>query len=446
VQQPKLVVLELSESFASVWSGLAASAGAIVERATSVTELPPASETCAIVVSCGGEESLAAVVAGDVSAAGSARVALVGASADHRVAVASLRAGASEYFALPADVEALRAWVTERADAWRAGREAARVASESRRSYDFSKLVGRSPELRAAMDRAARIIPRVETTVLLMGETGTGKELLAHAIHYNGPRAASPFVEVNCAALPPTLLESELFGHEKGAFTDARVARPGLFEAAHGGTLFLDEIGDLQPDLQVKLLKVLEDRQVRRLGSVRTIEVDIRIVAATSVDLPEAVRDGRFREDLYYRLNVVPIELPPLRRRGDDLLLLARHFIDAFGTMYDLPGLSLTEPVELAITAHDWPGNVRELRNAIERAVLLGDGEIRVDDLFVSRQVGADGPEPPDSGGRIPFPAPMNAIERAAARAMLARHGGNKSAAADALGISRSRLYRLLES
>jgi DNA-binding NtrC family response regulator len=441
VQGPKLVVLEMTESFGAVWAALAESAGAVAERVGSLADVGPADETCALVVSCAGVESGVAGIVGDAAAAGASRVAVVGAAADHRIAVNAVRAGAAEYFALPADLEALRAWVLESADLWRNVRQAARLASETRKSYNFSKLVGGSAELRAAIERAVRIIPRPDTTVLLLGETGTGKELLAQAIHYNGPRAASPFVEVNCAALPPTLLESELFGHEKGAFTDARAAKPGLFEAAHGGTLFLDEIGDLQPDLQVKLLKVLEDRKVRRLGSVRVVEVDIRIIAATSVDLPRAVSAGRFREDLYYRLSVVPIELPPLRRRGDDVIELAHHFVASFGAAYDMSGLALDAAAERAVREHDWPGNVRELRNAIERAVLLGDGVIRVEDLFVARPPGGGRPE----AGPLPFPAQLEEIERAAAKAMLDRHDGNKSGAAEALGISRSRLYRLLD-
>jgi two-component system response regulator HydG len=435
VGEPKIAVLELSESFGSVWAGLAAAA---VERAGSVAELPTGGSVCAIVVACAGVEPESVELAGELSATRPEPVAVVGSAADHRLAASAIRAGASDYFALPPDLEALRTWLVEQAERWRAGRQAAELASETRRSYDFSKLAGTSTQLKSAIGRAARIIPHTETTVLLVGETGTGKELLAQAIHYNGPRAASPFVEVNCAALPPTLLESELFGHEKGAFTGAAAAKPGLFEAAHGGTLFLDEIGDLRPDLQVKLLKVLEDRKVRRLGSVRTVDVDVRIIAATSVDLPDAVRTGAFREDLYYRLSVVPIELPPLRQRGDDVLLLARHFARSFGDAYGIGDVPLSESVERAIAAHDWPGNVRELRNAIERAVLLGDGAIRVDDLFVGRMAARTG----ETQEPLPFPASLDAIERAAARAMVERHGGNKSAAAEALGISRSRLYR----
>jgi DNA-binding NtrC family response regulator len=267
---------------------------------------------------------------------------------------------------------------------------------------------------------------------------------MAQAIHYNGPRAAGAFVELNCNAIPPTLIESELFGHEKGAFTDARTAKPGLFEAADRGTLFLDEIGDLPLTLQGKLLKVLEDKQVRRVGALKGRTVDVRIIAATHVDLAGAVKRGSFREDLFYRLSIIPIHLPPLRDRGEDVLLLAEHFLRTLAAQYGMPAPSLTPDLRRALLSHPWPGNVRELRNGLERAVLLSDGPIRADDLFHGGaggvSAGAGG-----NGGPLPFPATLDEIEKAAAFAMLERLDGNKTAAADALGISRSRLYRLLE-
>jgi transcriptional regulator with PAS, ATPase and Fis domain len=316
-------------------------------------------------------------------------------------------------------------------------RNAAQFVADERARFDFSKLIGSSPKLHSALRRTARVIPRGTATVLITGETGTGKELVARALHYNSARATGPFVDINCTTLPENLLEAELFGFEPGAFTDARVAKPGLFEVAHGGTLFLDEIGDLSLSLQAKLLRVLEEKRVRRLGSVREVEVDVRVVAATHVDLPEAVRDGSFRDDLYYRLNVVPIPLPALRERGDDVLMLAEHFLKRFCKQYEVPHPLVTPEIKRALRAHSWPGNIRELRNAIERAVLLGDGNLYVDDLF---------PEPPTLpiNGTLPFPASMRAIERAAAQAMVERCGGNKSEAAKVLEISRKHLYSLL--
>jgi transcriptional regulator with PAS, ATPase and Fis domain len=246
-------------------------------------------------------------------------------------------------------------------------------------------------------------------------------------------------VEINCAAIPANLLESELFGHEKGAFTDARSAKPGLFEAAHGGTLFLDEIGHLPFELQGKVLKAIEEKRIRRVGAVAMKEVDVRIIAATHVDLTSAVARGEFREDLFYRLSVVPIHLPPLRERGEDVLLLARHFLLSLGEQYGIAPPPLTPEMRGTLLAHRWPGNVRELRNALERALLLGEATLTSGDLF-HRPVASAA-----SSGPLPFPAPLAEIERAAARVMLDRFGGNKKAAADALAISRSRLYRLLD-
>jgi transcriptional regulator with PAS, ATPase and Fis domain len=340
-------------------------------------------------------------------------------------------------------VQALRDEVGERARRREAHAAGGRLAAAERQAFDFTRIIGRSPQLRAALDRAARIIPHGKAAVLVTGETGTGKELMAQAIHYNGPRAAAPFVELNCNAIPPTLIESELFGHEKGAFTDARTAKPGLFEAADGGTLFLDEIGDLPLTLQGKILKALEEKEIRRVGAVRPRAVDVRIIAATHVDLVDAVKRGAFREDLYYRLSVIPIHLPPLRARGDDVLLLAEHFLRTLAGQYGMPVPALTPELRRALLAHAWPGNVRELRNGLERALLLSDGPIRADDLFHGPSTAASSRGGGD--GVLPFPATLDEIERAAAFAMLERVDGNKSAAADGLGISRSRLYRLLE-
>jgi transcriptional regulator with PAS, ATPase and Fis domain len=313
-----------------------------------------------------------------------------------------------------------------------------RFAADERARYDFSRMLGNSGLLQSALRRTARVIPRGASTVLITGETGTGKELVARAVHYNSSRASASFVEINCTTLPENLLEAELFGFEPGAFTDAKSAKPGLFEVAHGGTLFLDEIADLSLPLQSKLLRVLEEKRIRRLGAIREVDIDVRIIAATHVDLPHAIHHGRFRQDLYYRLNVVPIRLPALRERGEDVMVLAEHFLDRFSTQYEIRRPPLTPDIRRALRGHLWPGNVRELRNAMERAVLLGDGNLFVEDLF------------PDEGsamqlpGALPFPATMEQIEAAAAKAMVDRCGGNKSEAAKALAISRKHLYVLL--
>src|SRR5215207_4132912 len=243
------------------------------------------------------------------------------------------------------------------------------------------QLLGASPELAAVRDQLSRLIGRQSgpqrrlPPVLIQGETGTGKGLVAHVIHQTGPRAGAPFVDVNCAAIPDTLLEAELFGFERGAFTDARQAKPGLLQMAHRGTIFLDEIGLMPEALQVKLLKALEERAVRRLGATRSEPVDAWVLAATSEDLQAAIRTRRFRDDLYHRLSVVTLRLPPLRERGTDILLLARHYLGRTCVEYGVRLKTLTADAESALMAYGWPGNVRELANVMERVVLLCDGE-----------------------------------------------------------------------
>jgi DNA-binding NtrC family response regulator len=435
----KLIVLTATRSFSSFWPELAEEIGTELAVTDSSAEVGSAAGSLAVLAVVAGSEEIAEPLLRELAAAGSPPPLLIGASADHRLAIELVQSGAANYFALPSDLEPLKAELRERA-----ARLAARTARESlaeteRAAFDFSKIIGESPGIRAALGKAARVIPRGGATLLITGDTGTGKEVLAHAIHYNGPRAESPFVEVNCTAIPENLVESELFGHEKGAFTGAAAAKPGLFEAADGGTLFLDEIGHLPFDLQGKLLKALEEKRIRRVGSVQSRPVNVRIIAATHVDLAGAVRRGEFREDLYYRLSVVPIHLPPLSERGDDVILLAEHFLRTLSEEYGIPTPPVTASLSRALLSHRWPGNVRELRNALERALLLGNGEIQIDDLFL------EGRQPmPESGGPIPFPAPLHVIDRAAAQAMMKRVDGNKSAAAEALEISRSRLYRLL--
>ena len=436
---PTVAVFVRSEAFSEVWSGVVAGCGGVARVGTSLEELAPLRDACAVILSLAGSEEEAGEALDELRSAGSGEVAVVGSAADHRIAVTTMAAGAADYFVLPGELEMLREWVCERVErAAAAERVSARVEHERAR-YDFSRIVGESPGLQQALDRIARLIPRDNVTVLITGETGTGKELFAEAVHFNGPRAREPFVEVNCAALPENLLEAELFGYEKGAFTDARVAKPGLFEAAHRGTLFLDEIGELSPALQAKLLRVLDNKHIRRLGSVRTIEVDVRIVAATHADLAAMVKDGRFRRDLFYRLNVLRASLPPLRERGNDVIVLTEHFLDRFAREYSVPRPTLSPETRQLLLSYSWPGNIRELRNAVERAVLMGDGTLRADDLLENRE-----PAGESGGGVIPFPSTMDEIEQAAARAMVARFAGNKTAAADALRISRTRLYRLL--
>jgi two-component system response regulator HydG len=435
---PDLVVLSEVESFSALWPGLARELDAELRVVRAAEDAAAGAPLAVLLVVAGAEEEAEERIRA-LRAAGVPAPLVVGARPEHRLAIHLLQAGAGDYFALPEDVEALRAHLTELRRRASTLDARARLVAAERATFDFGRIVGRSVQLRAALDRAARIIPHDRATILVTGETGTGKELLARAIHFNGRRAAKPFVEINCAAIPANLLESELFGHEKGAFTDARSAKPGLLEAADGGTLFLDEIGHLPFELQGKVLKAIEEKRVRRVGAVAVKEVDVRIIAATHVDLAAAVGRGEFREDLFYRLSVVPIHLPPLRERGDDVLMLAQHFLHALAQQYGLAPPPLSSELRGALLAHSWPGNVRELRNALERALLLGDSSLAPGDLFHSPRTAQGG------GGPLPFPAPLAEIERAAARVMLERLDGNKKAAADALGISRSRLYRLLD-
>ena len=437
---PTLTVLQLTESFSALWPGLAAECGLDLAVVGEAAALDRPGDGVGVVSAAGAEDVLEPTLR-RMTRLG-LEVAAVGVIASHRLAVSLVRAGASEYFALPPDYELLRSWLRERAERMRARRNGSEFAAREEAKYRFDGILGQSVALRHALERAARVIPHANVTVLIRGETGTGKELLARAIHYNGPRRGSPFVDVNCAAIPEQLLESELFGHEKGAFTDATSAKPGLFEVANGGTLFLDEIGHLPMTLQGKLLRALEERTIRRVGGTKTMRADVRIVAATHVDLGSAVRRGEFREDLYYRLNVVPLELPPLRARRDDIIPLARHFLARFATEYGLEQPALGAAAERALLARDWPGNVRELRNAVERALLLGSG---------AQLDAADFAPEPGAGvatgeGGIPFPATLGEITRAAVRGTIELCGGNKSEAARRLGISRPRLQRLLDT
>jgi len=309
--------------------------------------------------------------------------------------------------------------------------------------YGFQNIVGRSSAITEALELARRVSNTPRTTVLLLGETGSGKELFARGIHYAGANSEQPFVAVNCAAIPETLLESELFGHERGAFTDARKRKSGLFELAGMGTLFLDEIHQMPLSLQPKLLRVLESRRVRLLGGSDEVEIRCRLIAAANPLLEQAVTSGAFREDLFYRLNVFTITLPPLRERHDDITLIARQCLAE--SVSEHGRVKVLSPAALeALHTHRWPGNVRELRNVIERAAILSGDErsIQPEHLLIQRRSDAAGVE---SSGEIRIPRTgktLAAIEREAIQIALRLTGGNRSAAARMLGISRPRLAR----
>jgi transcriptional regulator with PAS, ATPase and Fis domain len=283
------------------------------------------------------------------------------------------------------------------------------------------------------------------TTVLLRGESGTGKDVIARAIHAESNRASRSFMNITCTALQETLLESELFGHERGSFTDAKAQKRGLFEMAAGGTVFLDEIGDMTPTLQSKLLRALEEKTFRRIGGTEDIEVDVRMLAATNRDLEKAVQEGRFREDLYYRLNVIPVVIAPLRERKEDIPLLVEHFLTHFGREFRKPGVTVSTAALEKLAGYRWPGNIRELRNVIERAMLLSEGTvIRPEDLLLGRFV-PGGTEAPRSPVQLPEEGiVLEDVERELVRQALERTHGNQTRAAELLGITRDQIrYRM---
>ena len=359
-------------------------------------------------------------------------------------AVSAIRAGAYDYVTKPFQLEAL-IHVVRRAAQHRALREEVkRLRREADRSAPVDEIIGESDAVKRLRDLIAHVADE-GASVLITGESGTGKEIVARALHLASKRREGPFVALNCAAMPEALLESELFGHTKGAFTDAKASRLGLFAEADGGTLFLDEIGDAPLPLQPKLLRALQDRRVRPVGGSSEIAFDARIIAATNRDLEQAVQEGRFREDLYYRLNVIEIALPPLRARGNDVLLLAQRFLERFAAQGKKNVVGLSAPVAERLLAYAWPGNVRELSNCIERAVALARfEEITIDDL--PERVRAPVKSARSQGDEAPFEVvPLEEVERRHIFRVLEISGGNKSLAAQLLGVDRKTLYRKLE-
>jgi two-component system response regulator HydG len=359
-------------------------------------------------------------------------------------AVGAIRAGAYDFVNKPVETDVL-AIAIERAARHRDLQEQVRVLSEAvDRTQRFEEILGASPRMRRLYEDLDRVAA-TDSTVLLCGESGTGKELVARALHRRSARAGKPFVAVDCTSLPESLLESELYGHKGGAYTGAQAARKGLFLEADGGTILLDEIGDFPISQQPKLLRALEERTIRPVGSDKEVAFDVRILAATNRDLESAVEEGRFREDLYFRINVIPIEVPPLRARGADILLIAQHYIEQFAAQTGKAIQGLSEAAAERLLDYSWPGNVRELRNAMERAVALTRVErIAVDDLpekiraYRSDQIVFGGTDPQDL-------LPLEVIERRYIEAVLRAVGGNRSQAARILGLDRKTLYRKLK-
>jgi two-component system response regulator HydG len=366
-------------------------------------------------------------------------VILITAFGSIQTAIQAIRQGAYDYAAKPFAMEEISLLVGKALEDRRLREENRRLREEVEARYRLGNLLGASPAMQAVFALLRQAAPG-DANVLIMGETGTGKELVAKAFHYNSPRAKRPFIPVNCAAVPAGLLESELFGHVKGAFTGAVGSRRGLFREAEGGTLFLDEIGDMPPELQAKLLRAIEDRAVRPVGSDEAVAVDLRLVAATNKDLVARIHDGRFREDLYYRLAVIPLPLPPLRERREDVPLLAEHFLRRASTTLGKEVRGFTPEAMAALLRHPWPGNVRELENVVERAVTLTREEVVTRDALLLDVSLA--PAPSTIFAQMARRPSLEELSAEYVALILREAGGDKAKAAEILGVSKRTLYR----
>jgi two-component system response regulator AtoC len=359
-------------------------------------------------------------------------------------AVECVRLGAHNYLCKPFDFDEVRVALEKARENLKLCREVTRIRRQQRRKFGLENLVGQSPQMRAVRELIAKIGESDATTVLIEGENGTGKELAARAIHLGSARANQPFMGINCSAIPDALIESELFGHERGAFTDAKNTKKGLFELADGGTVLLDEIGDMKPALQAKLLRVLESREFNRVGGTQNISVDVRVVAATNQNLEEAVARGDFRQDLYYRLKVISLRMPALREQLEDVPLLAAYYLKQFAEEYNKPVKQLSSEAARVLQQYEWPGNVRELRNAIERLVILERA-----DVIEPQHLPAELRMQTKRQGRSLIELPADGValadvERELVRQAMERAGGNQSHAAELLGLERDALRRRL--
>ncbi len=356
-------------------------------------------------------------------------------------AVEAMKKGAYDYITKPFKMSEISVVVEKALEEKRLREEVESLRKEVRIKYKFDNIIGKSKAMQEVFDLIRRVA-RSSSTVLIYGKSGTGKELVAKAVHFNSPRRDKPSVSVNCAAIPDTLLESELFGHVRGAFTGAIATKKGLFEEANGGTVFLDEIGNVSPSMQVKLLRVLQEREIRRVGGAETFKIDIRLMAASNESLEEAVKRGDFREDLFYRLNVITITLPDLKDRQDDILLLANHFLIKY-SQGERRAKSISREAGNLLLKHDWPGNVRELENVIERAIALGDHEeISVEDLPDNIRNAGRGPTQNDI---LSEDVTIKELEKSYIAKILKKTRGHKIRAARILGIDRRTLYRKLD-
>ncbi len=375
---------------------------------------------------------------------------------------AALKLGAYDFVGKPIDFDELRVAIRNALEATNLRSEVQTLRGEVRRGVGYDSVVSVSPKMTELMNFVRKVASSEATTILIQGESGTGKDLIAKAIHYESSRREKPFVAINCSAIPETLMEAELFGHEKGAFTDAKQMKKGLFEAADGGTLFLDEIGELSPLLQAKLLRVLEDQVIRRVGGIRDMQVDVRVIAASNRDLEKAVRESSFRQDLYYRLAIIAIFIPPLRDRKEDILPLVNFFIDRYNRRFRKSIRGITDETRALILSHNWPGNVRELRNTIERGMILEE-EPLLRPVYLPFSVGESGGRTlfertsPANGGRslpngrtlprlyIPEGGTsLEEVEHSMVELAMNQANGNQTNAAKLLDISRDALrYKL---
>jgi len=358
------------------------------------------------------------------------------------IAVEAMKAGAYHYANKPFNLDEIALLVEKALETTRLRREVRALRASQARPYSVDRMVGHSRAMTEVKALLQKVAASPASTVLLTGESGTGKDLAAKVLHYASDRAARPFMNITCSALPEQILESELFGHERGAFTDARQQKRGLLESADGGTVFLDEIGEMAPGLQAKLLRFLEEKTFKRVGGVADIHVDVRVVAATNRQLEDDVRKGRFREDLYYRLNVLPIVLPPLRARADDIPALVHYFVDSYNTEFRKRVRGVTDDAMRRLQAYGWPGNIRELRNAVERAMLLVEGHELTADLFPV--VSGGGPRLTEGVELPPTGVDLEELERSLVVQALERSGWNQTRAAILLGLNRDQIrYRI---
>jgi len=362
--------------------------------------------------------------------------------------VAALRGGAHDFIGKPVRIEELRVTLRNAAETLELRRQVTHARIERKRGFSFSEIIGGSDAMLKAIDLARRVAKSDVGSILLNGETGTGKDLFARAIHFASERADAPYLAINCAALPANLIESELFGYEKGAFTDAKQKKEGLFEQAHGGTIFLDEIGEMEISLQAKLLRVLEESTFRRVGGLKDIKLDARIIAASNRNLKQESESGNFRLDLYFRLSVIQVDIPPLRLRGDDVILLANYYIEkANQKRRGKALLGLSPDVEKIFKSYRWSGNVREMRNVIERASILEDGDLVTSAHLPADMLGGQSSQTSGNSAIVTLPAdgvPLETVEFELAKQAIERTGGNLTRAAKLLDISRDQLrYKL---